>query len=82
LTDKQKKVRETLEFATYCNKCEFTDWCDKKNKPMKLQSVIEANNLCNELEDSKSIILDDLPDKIYQLAKIAQRTLINLSKDK
>jgi hypothetical protein len=47
-----------------------------------LQSTIEANELYNELEDSKNIDLDELPDKIYQLRKVAQRTLNNISKDK
>jgi len=47
-----------------------------------LQSTIEANELYNETEVSKNINLDELPNKIYELRKVAQRTLNSLSKDK
>jgi hypothetical protein len=73
---------KAVEFSSYCNKCEFTSWCDKKHKPFMLQSTIEANELYNEIEDSKNIDLDELPEKIYELKKVAQRTLNNIGKDK
>ena len=30
------------KFNTYCNGCEFSDWCNRENKSFKLKTTIEA----------------------------------------
>lgn len=82
LTGQQLESKKAKDFSSYCKSCEFSDWCDKKNKPFMLQSTVDANELYNELEDSESVNLDELPDKIYQLKLTAARLFNDLSKDK
>lgn len=79
LSKEQILLKKPQSYISYCRNCEFTSWCDKKEKPFQLQTTIEAKELYNELEKSNSIDLNELPEKIYQLSTICDRTIADIS---
>ena len=38
-------------FDSYCNGCEFREWCTRESKPFKLQTTVDAIELYTKKED-------------------------------
>lgn len=70
-------------YSSYCNKCEFSSWCNKKNKTFLLQTTIEAKDLFISMR-KKTFAFDylELPYKTYQLANILENVVNNYTPPK
>ena len=66
-------------FDIYCNKCEFSHWCDRECKSYKLQSTIDAIELYNinhkKQNLKSSLTLENVCYKTNELSLIVDRLI-------